>query len=45
VKHALFPLVRLWKVTIYKWALREIDPMHPDVPFIVRELHRLENAK
>lgn len=25
-----------------EWALQEIDPMHPDVPFIVRRLRELE---
>lgn len=26
----------------WKWALREIDPMHPDVPVIVRRINQLE---
>jgi hypothetical protein len=39
---ALFPVVRLWKLSIYRWALREIHPLHPDVPYIVRQLRDLE---
>lgn len=25
-----------------KWALAEVSPLHPDVPYIVRRLHELE---
>lgn len=25
-----------------RWALREIHPLHPDVPFIVRRINQLE---
>lgn len=45
MKRALFPLIRLYKLTLYRWALKEISPTHEDVPFLVRELHRWENAK
>lgn len=27
-----------------RWAIREIDPMHPDVPMIVRRINELERA-
>jgi hypothetical protein len=27
-----------------QWALREIDPLHPDVPEIVMRLNELERA-
>jgi hypothetical protein len=40
----LFPVWRLWCVTYYRWALREIDPMHPDVHHIVHRLNELESA-
>lgn len=36
---ALLPLWREWRLFILTWALREIDPLHPDVPAIVRELN------
>lgn len=26
-----------------RWALREIHPLHPDVPFIVRRINELES--
>lgn len=35
----LLPLWREWRIFILSWALREICPLHPDVPNIVRELH------
>jgi hypothetical protein len=28
----------------WRWALREIHPLHPDVPVIVRRIHQLEAA-
>lgn len=27
-----------------QWAIREISPLHPDVPFIVRRINELERA-
>ena len=36
---ALHPLWREWRIFILSWAIREIDPLHPDVPSIVRELN------
>lgn len=44
----LHPVTTLWLDTWrmlciagLRWALREIDPMHPDVPYIVRRLREL----
>lgn len=34
----LMPLWREWRIFILTWALREIPPLHPDVPRIVYEL-------
>lgn len=31
-------IVCCWRVLILRWALREIDPMHPDLPAIQSEL-------
>jgi hypothetical protein len=28
-----------------QWALREIDPLHPDVPWIVHRLRELEGGR
>jgi hypothetical protein len=42
---ALFPVWRAWRLFILHWALRELDPLHPDVPDIVRELHTLEDSR
>jgi hypothetical protein len=35
-------ILRLWQTLYYRWALAEIDLMHPDVPRIVRRLNELE---
>jgi hypothetical protein len=40
----LLPLFRLMALTYYRWAMREIDPLHPDVPEIVRRINDLERA-
>lgn len=40
----LGPLFRLWALAWYRWALREIHPLHRDVPFIVRRINELEQA-
>jgi hypothetical protein len=37
-------VITLWRmaaVAWYEWALREIDPMHEDVPYIVHRLNAL----
>lgn len=38
------PVLNLIALAYYRWALREIDPMHPDVPGIVTRINALENA-
>lgn len=40
---ALEPLLRVWQIFFYRWALREISPLHPDLPHIVRRLNELES--
>lgn len=37
-------LWRAWRIFLLEWALREIHPLHPDVPCIVRELHYWRSA-
>lgn len=42
------PFSPLWvelKLAYYRWALREIDPLHRDVPHIVRVINRLESQR
>lgn len=41
---ALYPLWREAALRWWRWALREIDPMHHDVPRIVRRIRELEVA-
>jgi hypothetical protein len=41
---ALAPIWRLWCLTWYRRALREIDPMHPDVGLIVLKINTLERG-
>jgi hypothetical protein len=36
------PVLRLIQLQWWKWALREIDPMHEDVPYIVGKINSLE---
>jgi hypothetical protein len=38
----LYPLYRLIAIAWWRWARREIDPMHPDVHKIVHRLRELE---
>lgn len=47
--HSLSPITSLWAaawrracIAGFRWAMREIHPAHPDVPFIVRRLAELE---
>jgi hypothetical protein len=42
---SLLPIWREWRLFLLKWALREIDPMHPDVPNIVREIAHWEACR
>ena len=40
----LIPLFRLMALAWYRLALRQIDPLHPDVPEIVVRIHDLERT-
>jgi len=40
-RHGLTPLYREFAIFYYRWALRDINPLHPDVPRIVRRLREL----
>ena len=40
----LRPLFVLIVLTYYRWAMRQIDPLHPDVQEIVRRINDLERA-
>jgi hypothetical protein len=37
------PILNLWARAYFRWALREMPPTHPDVPFVVRKLNELES--
>jgi hypothetical protein len=39
---AMRPLIRNASLLYHERALREIDPLHPDVPEIVRTISRLK---
>lgn len=46
---ALSPITGLWTeawrwacIAGFRWALREIHPLHPDLPYILRRLRELE---
>jgi hypothetical protein len=36
------PVIDLIRLQWYRVALRQIDPLHPDVPEIVRAINQLE---
>lgn len=43
----LAPVFRLMALTWWKWARKELtarDPMHPDLPHIIRRVNELERA-
>lgn len=47
----LTPVLRLWseavrrmRVAGFRWALAEMPPLHPDVPFVVRRLNELSRS-
>ena len=40
----LMPIYRLMALAWYRWALRQIDPLHPDVPEIVRKISEIERT-
>ena len=40
----LRPLIDAFRLAFYRWALREIDPMHPDVPEIAHAINQLERG-
>jgi hypothetical protein len=40
----LSPVLRNIALHWYRWALSEINPLHPDVPFIVQRINELERA-
>jgi hypothetical protein len=41
----LRPLLQLAELAFKRWALREIDPMHPDLPKLVVRVNELEHAR
>lgn len=41
----LRPLFREASIAYYRWALREIHPLHADVPHIVHQLRHLLNER
>jgi hypothetical protein len=43
--NAIRPLLRELALAYYQRALREIDPLHKDVPFIVLRIHTLTSER
>lgn len=39
------PVLHLIALAWWRWALREVHPLHPDVPVIVRRINQLETAR
>jgi hypothetical protein len=42
VIRSLSPLIDAARLMYLRWALAEINPLHPDVPQIVRAINELE---
>jgi hypothetical protein len=40
----LEPFARLAALAYYRWAMSQIDPLHPDVPSIVCRISELEHV-
>jgi len=40
----LLPVFRLMALAYYRWAMSQIDPLHPDVPEIVLRIRELEKS-
>jgi hypothetical protein len=38
-------LLRFLALAYYRWALKEIDPRHPDLPHVMLRIRELERAK
>lgn len=39
------PIFDLIALSFYRWARAEIDPMHPDLPFVLNRIAELEGAR
>ena len=37
----LRPVLRELRLAYFRWALREVHPLHKDVPYIVLKIHEL----
>lgn len=37
-------IFRLMALAYYHWAIREMNPQHPDVPYVVLRLRELQDA-
>jgi hypothetical protein len=37
----LRPFIREARIAYYRWALAEMPPLHPDVPYVVHRLRSL----
>lgn len=42
LRRAIAPLWREMRLAYFEWALREIHPLHADVPHIVLHISRLQ---
>jgi hypothetical protein len=39
---SLSPLWRHACLVCFKWARAEMDPLHPDLPYVIRRINELE---
>jgi hypothetical protein len=45
VTHSLSPLIREARILYFKWAMREMGPLHADLPEAVHRLHELVSER
>ena len=38
------PIFDLMALAFYRWARAEIDPMHPDLPYVLNRIAELEGV-
>jgi hypothetical protein len=45
IVRGLTPILNLIRLAFWKWAQREIDPLHPDAPKVTLRINEIENPQ
>lgn len=38
----LAPVLNLARLVFYRWAREEMNPLHPDLPYVIHRINQLE---